>query len=445
MFQFAANGSGNGAGWGQGIRDCNLASGQNTESTAVEFGVAASDRTGRTAQGAYLDNVQITGFGVQLDYESQAWNIQVNHSELINAARHAIWTNPRAINMGESLNWNAVTVANSLGSWMMDAVDIANGSVIGNFIGSNFDNAEVTAVAGTINLTNAYFENPGPVVRGTPWIDIGRAVMTLTGGTFADDAASASANCITVDGSLSWFGGIMFGRGCADEVVLITKNGHASIEGDISYVPSVPLVVNTASGFNGAGSSVQWLRGSPAIVNTAARFQAPDTNAHWIDLENVAGSSTVNQVFLGQDKLANNNNFLLCLRSASQSFCPVQGSPEGRHVGFHGAPDSAVNQHFYGTNQFDHVTNGTGFQIAVADGCTISNGAIGNSCNTTVALPVAEPDDRYTVSCGATGGLGLWTVGNVNTRMPTSFVVPSIAMSDTATGGGTIQCTVVHD
>jgi hypothetical protein len=150
MFQFAANGSGNGAGWGQGIRDCNLASGQNTESTAVEFGVAASDRTGRTAQGAYLDNVQITGFGVQLDYESQAWNIQVNHSELINAARHAIWTNPRAINMGESLNWNAVTVANSLGSWMMDAVDIANGSVIGNFIGSNFDNAEVTA-AGSRN------------------------------------------------------------------------------------------------------------------------------------------------------------------------------------------------------------------------------------------------------------------------------------------------------
>src|SRR5271156_3326102 len=71
MFQFAANGAGSGNGWGEGIKSCNLVNAtRRTAAVAVQFGVSASDTTGRTAQGAYLDNVQITGFGTQYDLES---------------------------------------------------------------------------------------------------------------------------------------------------------------------------------------------------------------------------------------------------------------------------------------------------------------------------------------------------------------------------------------
>ena len=143
LFQFAANGANNGQGWGQGVRDCNLSSSQNAGSTAVEFGVTATDTTKRTAQGSYLENVQINGFGKQVDYESQAWNITLNHVELINAAGNAIWMNPDAVNSGENLNFIGVTVANS-GVWAPQAVFLDAVTVIAHFIGSNFDNTQLS-------------------------------------------------------------------------------------------------------------------------------------------------------------------------------------------------------------------------------------------------------------------------------------------------------------
>ena len=205
---------GTGNGWGSGIQFCNLAS-TSSATVAVKFGVDAGDTSGRSAQGATLDNVQITGFGIQYDLESQAWNISVNHFSFLNPARYAIYTNPSAINSGENLSFAGITVADSLNTWILRAVNLTLGSVIATFISSNFDNAEVFCGAGTMNLISPYSENPGSVLRTTPWVDIGsRCVSTIVGMTAADDDTGAPATqvAVSIEGSLSFFGGTIFGQ-----------------------------------------------------------------------------------------------------------------------------------------------------------------------------------------------------------------------------------------
>ena len=242
MFQFAANGAGNGQGWGEGIRDCNLSSSQSEGSVAVQFGVTTGDTTGRTAQGSYLDNIQISGFGRQIDYESQAWNITLNHVELIDALNNAIWMNPSAEDAGENLNFIGVTVGNSQGRWMPQAVFLNSGMVVAQFVGSNFDNAQLSIPFGTVNCESCSFENPGPVVRTTSWIDIGIATSTMTGLTMNDVGVEGSAiqPAITVAGSFTLTGGIAFGAAPAGEVISLSRTGHAYVGG--FTFPAVPLV-----------------------------------------------------------------------------------------------------------------------------------------------------------------------------------------------------------
>src|ERR1700722_19811352 len=63
MFQFATNGAGIGNGQGSGIKNCNIINARRrTTAVAIQFGVDSTDTTGRTAQGAYLENVSVVGF-----------------------------------------------------------------------------------------------------------------------------------------------------------------------------------------------------------------------------------------------------------------------------------------------------------------------------------------------------------------------------------------------
>jgi hypothetical protein len=459
MFTFATNGAGTGNGWASGIRYCNLANATSgTTATAVQFGVSASDTTGRTAQGAFLDNVQVNGFNEQLDYESNAWNITVLHSEFINFVTNAVFTNPSATNMGESLNWVADTFANSLDVWKPSGFLIQNGGVIGNCIGCNFDDVEVVSTTGTLNLTNAYFEDPGPTNRTTPWFAQG-GVTTLTGFTAAEDEPTATVTqpCITVAGSLTWDGGILFGGGCATAVLVQESNGHTFIAGAIDADVNVPLIINDSTQAIGENGYATLQPDNPTFAAEAVKAvnPSPTTNDHFYTLEQVDGGVTYD-VFLeqlGSSDPNNPNGFEIAMQESGGGtfFNPIQIDPTGGHVGLHGVPDTAVNNHLYGTNEVDHITNGTGIQSFAVPVCAITAGAVGNSCNVTVTFAsaspagVPEPDAAYRVTCQAVAGSGTWTVGNISTLTATSFVIPAVALTTTATAtGGSVHCTLTH-
>lgn len=91
----------------------------------------------------------------------------------------------------------------------------------------------------------------------------------------------------------------------------------------------------------------------------------------------------------------------------------------------------------------------TGTQTVSKLGCTISAGAIGNTCDNTIVIAssggIAYPDTNYNIVCQGGGGTGLWTLGNQNTATTTQFVVPSVALSTTATGGGVVECILTHN
>jgi hypothetical protein len=376
MFEFASNGAGTGNGWASGIKYCNLTNATSgTTANAVQFGVSSSDSTGRTAQGAYIDNVQINGFNVQLDYESQAWNITVMHSEFINFVTNAVFTDSSAVNMGESLNWLADTFANSLDVWKPSGFLIQNGGVIGNCIGCNFDDVEVTSTTGTLNLTNAYFEDPGSVIRTTPWFSQG-GVTTLTGFTAAEDDPTASVTqpCITVSGSLTWNGGILFGGGCATAVVVQESNGHTFISGAIDADINVPLIVNDSTQAIGENGYATLQPDNPTFAAQAVKAinPSPTTNDHFYTLEQVDGGITYD-VFLeqlGSTDPNNPNGFEIASQESGSGtfFNSIQIDPTGGHVGFHGVPDTAVNQHLYGLTRID--------SLSINGGAAITNSAV---------------------------------------------------------------------
>ena len=450
MFQFASNGAGNGKGWGSGIRHCNLVNAvKDTTAVAVEFGVDASDTTGRTAQGAYLDNVSIVGFGTQFDLESQAWNITATHSAFLNAAGSQVFFNPSAVDSGEDIVFLSDNFANSLNAWTPKGVNLGLKSAITTFLGSNFDNVELEAGGGTVNLVSPYFENPGGqrsrVLRSTPWIDVGSAVVTIAGLTAADDDATTPATqpAITVAGTLTWIGGTIFGAPPATATVVTNAGGHVWMGGDLNLPSAVPQLVNNSGlPFSNVG------RSNPQFGSRAVQLINPVKAgaAHWLDLQETDGSEVYN-TFLSQvatDDRTNPGGFEIALQKGKTYFAPLQFDPTGGHMGFHGAPDDAVNQRFHGSSEFDHLANGIGLQTVSVAGCTISPGAIGSTCDNTVTLPIPEPDSAYLVVCAANGGSGLWTVGNVSALTTSTFVVPSAALSTAATGGGRVVCTITH-
>jgi hypothetical protein len=391
MFQFAANG--NNGKWAQGIDSCRLVNAtSSTSAVAVQWGVSPSDNTGRSAQGGFLNNVQITGFQTQVLFASQAWNISAIHSNFLNALVHSVWMDTTAVDSGENISFVADTFANSLDTWTAQSVLLNNGNVIANFVASNFDNSELSCLRGTCNVEGFFGENPGarPPLRTTPFIDAGSgAVFNLVTMTAADDDTKDAPTQpdITVEGTLSWTGGgTIFGEKPATGTVVTSGNGHAALFGDFDVSTAVPLLVN-----NSGLSAIQMSRGAPGIINQAFQLISPTTAAHWLELENNPGAPTKNDVFIEMDSNANNNNFLLCMQSGSVFDCPLEGDPTGHFLALGGgAPDSSYNTHLYNATRIDSLSIDGGAPIAAANAIpTVGSPAIGHAaCIKTAGPPV---------------------------------------------------------
>jgi hypothetical protein len=90
----------------------------------------------------------------------------------------------------------------------------------------------------------------------------------------------------------------------------------------------------------------------------------------------------------------------------------------------------------------------TGTFTATGPGCTLTAGAVGNTCATpaTIVNQFAFPDADYVVSaCSVVGASGANVVSTIDRpSQGTQFTVYETALSATATGGGTIHCSVTH-
>jgi N-dimethylarginine dimethylaminohydrolase len=89
----------------------------------------------------------------------------------------------------------------------------------------------------------------------------------------------------------------------------------------------------------------------------------------------------------------------------------------------------------------------TGTYVASGSGCTITAGAVGNACSATIHNLVAFPDANYQVTgCSVVGASDHVIVSSVAAPSNgAAFAVAEVALDATATGGGTINCTVVHN
>jgi hypothetical protein len=85
-----------------------------------------------------------------------------------------------------------------------------------------------------------------------------------------------------------------------------------------------------------------------------------------------------------------------------------------------------------------------GMQIGSNNGCTFAAGAVGNYCTTTVNLPLAYADTRYTIACSVQNGSGRNTIGSAVAATGQTIKVNEVALSALDTGGGVIVCTANH-
>jgi hypothetical protein len=88
----------------------------------------------------------------------------------------------------------------------------------------------------------------------------------------------------------------------------------------------------------------------------------------------------------------------------------------------------------------------TGTQVGAAAGCTITAGAVGNQCGpVTVTWPQPFGDSFYNItSCVVQSGKGNNTVSQAAVTNTSAMTVYEVALSITATGGGTIVCSASH-
>jgi parallel beta-helix repeat protein len=151
-------------------------------------------------------------------------------------------------------------------------------------------------------------------------------------------------------------------------------------------------------------------------------------------------------VIRGNYGVTNSNTLIYLAASGTRPF-------EGTLIEDNTSPDSekiltvaSGSGYVVGYNQSSSQVTGT--FVASGPGCTITAGAIGNTCATaaTMVNPIPFADASYNVAgCSVVGAQGV-TVATV-VSPPTAggeFRVSETALSNTATGGGTIYCTVVH-
>ena len=92
-----------------------------------------------------------------------------------------------------------------------------------------------------------------------------------------------------------------------------------------------------------------------------------------------------------------------------------------------------------------HLANNAGIQVASAPGCTFAAGAPGSACNTSVQLSYPEPDTNYMATCSVNNATGVTAVGSVTPGSTVAFNVQLDAINNTSTGGGTVECIVMHN
>ena len=137
---------------------------------------------------------------------------------------------------------------------------------------------------------------------------------------------------------------------------------------------------------------------------------------------NTLWSGTVNILGVGTDFSANN------AATTKMSNAQVNGNTASSSV-----------------QVLSNIVNAVGLQTVSAAGCTYSAGTIGTTCNTTVTLPVTEPDTDYNTTCGirASGG-GVNAVANITNSSVSQIIVATVAVGTASTGGGFIDCTITH-
>jgi len=90
----------------------------------------------------------------------------------------------------------------------------------------------------------------------------------------------------------------------------------------------------------------------------------------------------------------------------------------------------------------------TGTFTASGPGCSIAPGAVGNTCSVpaTIVNQFAFPDADYVISsCAVVGGAGANVVSRIDPPADgKQFTVYETALSNSAQGGGRIECSVTH-
>lgn len=100
---------------------------------------------------------------------------------------------------------------------------------------------------------------------------------------------------------------------------------------------------------------------------------------------------------------------------------------------------------------FGYIGKGKGFEVVTGPGCSYTVGAIGNSCNVDLTLPVVQLDTNYQITgCQVANTTfatftGSPVVSSVLTQTVTTVTVTISSLSITGTGGGTVSCLLTHD
>lgn len=117
------------------------------------------------------------------------------------------------------------------------------------------------------------------------------------------------------------------------------------------------------------------------------------------------------------------------------------------HIGFPLGSVSTVE----GLKATQPIVNSTGMEMVQAAGCAITPGAIGNSCSATITFlsagGVNMNDANYKAVCQlqGTGGSFNAAIGDVRALSASGLIVQEIALDTVNTGGGQINCLLVHN
>lgn len=233
MFQFAPGGAGT-ATWPSGIENCTITGPTTGTATLLMLGVSASDSTGRTAQGVSIRNSTFSGFNIQGDLESQAWNITFDHVKFENAITNGYWSNVAAVNSGENIHFESCTF-NTTGAFLTNYVNMNLLSAYTTLTAVNFDNVQLSNNGGEISYNGIYFEDPNSARGSNPYLLLNTGVTEGTNIKMINQQTADTSPAIYNKGTLTWLGGEMAsGSGTTPLAVKNDVHGHSFICGDIS-------------------------------------------------------------------------------------------------------------------------------------------------------------------------------------------------------------------